>query len=181
NVGLLDMTAFAKCMITGPGANDWLEGLLANRLPQKVGRVGLCHLLAANGGVRSEFTVYKMGPDHFYLVSAGAYERHDQDILRKLLPADGSVVMESCTTKMGVLVLAGPKARDVLAKVTDADLSNAAFPWLSGQEINVGAAMAHALRLNFVGELGWELHHPLEMQNTIFDTLMAAGEEFGIK
>lgn len=181
NVGLLDMTAFAKCIITGPGANDWLEGLLANRLPQKVGRVGLCHLLAANGGVRSEFTVYKMGPDHFYLVSAGAYERHDQDILRKLLPADGSVVMDSCTTKMGVLVLAGPKARDVLAKVTDADLSNAAFPWLSGQEINVGAAMAHALRLNFVGELGWELHHPLEMQNTIFDTLMAAGEEFGIK
>lgn len=181
NVGLLDMTAFAKCMITGPGADDWLEGLLANRLPQKVGRVGLCHLLSANGGVRSEFTVYRMGAERFYLVSAGAYERHDQDILRKLLPDDGSVTMETCTTKMGVLVLAGPKARDALAKVTDADISHAAFPWLSGQEINVGPAMAHALRLNFVGELGWELHHPLEMQNVIFDTLMAAGAEFGIK
>ncbi len=181
NVGLLDMTAFAKCIVTGPDAHDWLDGLLANRLPQKVGRVGLCHLLAANGGVRSEFTVYRTGPESFYLVSAGAYERHDHDILRKLLPDDGSVAMEACTTKMGVLVLAGPKARDVLAKVTDADLSNASFPWLSGQEINVGPAMAHALRLNFVGELGWELHHPLEMQNVIFDALMAAGAAFGIK
>jgi dimethylglycine dehydrogenase len=181
NAGLLDMTAFAKCMITGPGANDWLDGLLANRIPQKIGRVGLCHLLSANGGVRSEFTIYRMGPESFYLVSAGAYERHDHDILRKLLPGDGSVIMEPCTTAMGVLVLAGPKARDVLAKVTDADLSNAAFPWLSGQQINVGPATAHALRLNFVGELGWELHHPLEMQNVIFDELMAAGAEFGIK
>ena len=80
-----------------------------------------------------------------------------------------------------MLVLAGPKSRDVLAKVTDADLSNAAFPWLSGSEINVGAADAHALRVNFVGELGWELHHPIEMQNAIFDALMEAGSEFGIK
>jgi dimethylglycine dehydrogenase len=181
NVGLLDMTAFAKCMITGPGANNWLDGLLANRIPQKVGRVGLCHLLSANGGVRAEFTIYRMGPESFYLVSAGAYERHDHDILRKLLPDDGSVMMAPCTTVMGVLVLAGPKARDVLAKVTDADLSNAAFPWLSGQQINVGLATAHALRLNFVGELGWELHHPLEMQNVIFDELMEAGAEFDIK
>ncbi len=181
NVGLLDMSAFAKCMVNGPGANDWLDGLLANRIPQKIGRVGLCHLLSANGGVRAEFTVYRTGPESFYLVSAGAFERHDHDILGKLLPGDGSVTMEACTTKMGVLVLAGPRARDVLAKVTDADLSNAAFPWLSGQEISIGLAGCHALRLNFVGELGWELHHPLEMQNVIFDELMAAGAEFGIK
>ncbi len=82
---------------------------------------------------------------------------------------------------MGVLVLAGPKARDVLQKITDTDLSNANFPWLSGKFINVGYAQAHALRVNFVGELGWELHHPIEMQNYIFDELMKAGAEFDIK
>jgi dimethylglycine dehydrogenase len=82
---------------------------------------------------------------------------------------------------MGVLVLAGPRARDVLAKVTRTDLSNAAFPWLTGQSISVGAARVDALRVNFIGELGWEIHHPIEMQNYIFDTLMAAGAEFDIK
>ncbi len=181
NVGVLDMSAFAKCMITGPNAAEWLDGLFANSLPKRDGRVALCHLLSANGGVRSEYTVYRLGEDHFYLVSAGAFERHDHDILRKLLLDDGSVTMEAITTQMGVLVLAGPKSRDVLAKLTDADLSNEAFPWLSGRMINVGPAQAHALRLNFVGELGWELHHPLEMQNAIFDRLMDAGAEFGIK
>ena len=82
-VGLLDMTAFAKCEVSGPGAEAWLDGLMANRIPTRTGRIGLCHLLAANGGVRSEFTVYREAPDHFYLVSAGAFERHDFDTLRK--------------------------------------------------------------------------------------------------
>ena len=181
NVGLLDMSAFAKCFIRGPGAADWLDRLFANRIPSRPGRVGLCHLLSANGGVRSEYTVYRMAPETFYLVSAGAFERHDHDILQKLLPGDGSVRFEPASTAMGVLVLAGPKSREVLAKLTDADLSNDAFKWLSGQQINVGGATAHALRLNFVGELGWELHHPIEMQNQIFDGLMAAGADFGIK
>ncbi|MEO9873750.1 MAG: aminomethyltransferase family protein, partial [Anderseniella sp.] len=85
------------------------------------------------------------------------------------------------TTQMGVLVLAGPKSRDVLQKLTDTDLSNDSFKWLTGKFINVGIAQAHALRVNFVGELGWELHHPIEMQNLIFDLVMEAGEEFGIK
>jgi dimethylglycine dehydrogenase len=82
---------------------------------------------------------------------------------------------------MGVLVLAGPRSRDVLAKLTRADLSNEAFPWLTGQRISIGAAPVEALRVNFIGELGWEIHHPIEMQNYIFDKLMAAGAEFDIK
>jgi dimethylglycine dehydrogenase len=137
--------------------------------------------LTKDGGVRAEFTVYKSGPQSFYLVSAGAYERHDQDYLIKALPADGSVRFERLTTAMGVLVLAGPRARDVLSKLTRADLSNAAFPWLTGKRISIGAAPVDALRVNFIGELGWEIHHPIEMQNYIFDQLMAAGAEFGIK
>jgi len=180
NVGILDMSAFAKCWISGSGAEVWLESLFANTLPKREGRVSLCHLLTTKGGVRSEFTVYRQ-PTGFYLVSAGAFERHDHDVLIKLLPTDGSVTLNPITSQWGVLVLAGPKSRDVLAKLTDADLSNKAFPWLSGREISVGRATAHALRVNFVGELGWELHHPIEQQNTLFDALMDAGAEFGIK
>ena len=180
-VGLQDMSPFAKCFVTGPGAEGWLDSILANRIPKKVGRLGLCHLLTKQGGVRSEFTVYKAREGGYYLVSAGALERHDHDVLMKLLPADGSVSMYPVTKDWGVLVLAGPRSRDVLSKITDADLSNAAFPWLSGKEINVGFATAHALRVNFVGELGWELHHPIEMQNAIFDAVMEAGREYGIK
>ncbi|WP_309085820.1 FAD-dependent oxidoreductase [Chelativorans sp.] len=180
NVGLQVMSAFAKCWVSGPGAEAWLNRIFANRVPTRVGRIALCHLVTRDGGVRSEFTVYRQ-PTGFYLVSAGAYEAHDHDTLNRLLPTDGSVRMFPITTNWGVLVLAGPRSRDVLKKLTRADLSNAAFPWLSGKRINVGHATAHALRVNFVGELGWELHHPIEMQNAIFDMLMQAGEEFGIK
>ncbi len=181
NVAIQDMSAFAKMEVSGPGAREWLESLLANRIPKKMGRIALCHLLTPRGGVRSEFTVYEWAPGRFYLVSAGAYERHDHDYLRKLCPADGSVRLNAITTRFGVLVLAGPNSRKVLQKLTDADLSNEAFPWLSGKEISVGHASAHALRVNFVGELGWEFHHPIEQQVALFDLLMEAGREFGIR
>ncbi len=180
-VGIQDMSPFAKCRISGPGAEAWLDGLLTNAVPKKIGRVSLSYLLTSEGGVRAEFTVYKTAPQTYYLVSAGGYERHDHDYLKKALPADGSVTYERLTTAMGVLVLAGPRSRDVLAKVTRADLSNEAFPWLTGQKISIGAAPVDALRVNFIGELGWEIHHPIEMQNYIFDQLMEAGAEFDIK
>jgi dimethylglycine dehydrogenase len=180
-VGLMDMSAFAKFEVSGPGAEAWLDTLLTNRLPKDVGKLSLTYLLTAKGGVRAEFTVYREAPQRFYMVSAGALERHDYDYLTKALPTDGSVRLEKVTTQYGVLVLAGPRARDVLAKVTDADLSNAAFPWLTGQDIDIGAAHTKALRVNFLGELGWEFHHPIEMQTYIFDALFAAGAEFDIK
>ena len=181
NVGVLDMSAFAKMEVSGPGARAWLESIFANAIPKKQGRIALCHLLTKGGGVRSEFTVYEWAPGRFYLVSAGAYEAHDHDCLRKLAPTDGSVRLQQITQKLGVLVLAGPKSRSVLKKLTRTSLENKDFPWLSGKEIAIGIASAHALRVNFVGELGWELHHPIEMQNYIFDKLMEAGAEFGIK
>ncbi len=181
NVGLLDMTAFAKCEISGPGARAWLESIFTNKIPKKQGLVGLTYLLTKNGGVRSEFTTYEWKPGCFYLVSAGALERHDHDVLQKLLPKDGSVTFRAITERYGVLVLAGPRSREVLQKITSTDLSNDNFKWLSGQPISVGIAAAHALRVNFVGELGFELHHPIDMQNTIFDLVMEAGAEFGIR
>jgi dimethylglycine dehydrogenase len=180
-LGIQDMSAFAKCEISGPGAEGWLDQLLTNAVPKKVGRVTLSYLLTSKGGVRSEFTVYKMAPQRYYLVSAGAYERHDHDYLKKAMPRDGSVSFERLTTSMGVLVLAGPRARDALNKITDADLSNEAFPWLTGKKISLGLAQVEVLRVNFIGELGWEIHHPIEMQNYIFDLLMEAGAEFEIK
>ena len=106
---------------------------------------------------------------------------HDWDYLRKLQPRDGSVELSKITTQLGVLVLAGPRSREVLQKLTDTDLSNAALPWLTGKAISVGAASATALRVNFVGELGYELHHPIEVQNYIFDKLLEAGRPLGIR
>ena len=180
-VGLLDMSAFAKFEVSGNGAAAWLDGLMANRIPKTVGRLSLCHMLTPQGGVRSEFTVYKSAAEQFYLVSAGAYERHDYDYLLKNLPRDGSVTLQKVTTQYGVLVIAGPDSRALLQSLSDASFATADFPWLSGQFIDIGHAQAHALRVNFIGELGWELHHPIEMQNYIFDLLMNAGEEFDLK
>lgn len=180
NVGILDMTAFAKCRISGPGALDFLRNLLANRLP-RVGRIGLCHALNTRGGVHSEFTVVREASDSFYLVSAGAYQRLDHDWLKQHMPSDGSVRYDQMTNQNGVLVIAGPKARELMQRVSDADFSNEAFPWLTAQQIDVGLAPALACRVNFVGELGWELHHPIEYQNHIFDALWNAGQDLGLK
>ena len=181
NVGILDMTAFAKCRISGPGAKDFLDNLVANKLPQKNGRVNLCHALNSKGGVHSEFTIAKESDDSFYLVSAGAFQRLDHDWIKKWMPNDRSVTFENLTNSIGVLVVAGPKSRDLLNKISNADFSNKAFPWLSAQKIDVGLAPSIAMRMNFVGELGWELHHPIEYQNHIFDRLIEAGEELGVK
>ena len=180
NVGLLDMTAFAKARVSGPGAATFLDGFVANRLP-RVGRVGLCHALNTRGGVHSEFTIHREAPDRFYLVSAGAFQRLDHDFLRRQMPTDGSVAFENLTAAMGVLVLAGPKSRELLSRVCDADLSNAGFRWLTGRDATIGLAPVKLLRLNFVGELGWEIHHGIEYQNTIFDALMDAGADLGLK
>jgi dimethylglycine dehydrogenase len=179
-VAIIDITSFSKFEVSGPGAEAYLDRMVANRLPRNVGRIKLCHALTPSGGVRSEFTITRLGPERFYLVSSGAAERYDHDLLLKRLPDDGAVHVENVTTSHGVLVLVGPRARDVLAEITDADLSNQAFPWLSGRHISVGLAPVRALRVNFVGELGWELHHPIEYQLQIFDALIAAGEKFGL-
>jgi len=180
NVGLLDMTAFAKCRIVGPGAEAFLDRLLANRLPKKLGRVGLCHALNTRGGVHSEFTVIREAAGSFYLVSAGAFQRLDHDWIKKHMPDDRSVRFENLTNSLGVLVVAGPKARDLMSRVTDADLGSEAFPWLSSREAVVALAPTRCARVNFVGELGWEIHHPIEYQNHIFDALFEAGDDLGL-
>ena len=181
NVGLLDMTAFAKCRIKGPKAEEFLDNLVANKLPKKVGRVNLCHALNTKGGVHSEFTILREAEDSFYLVSAGAFQRLDHDWIHKWMPKDGSVVFENLTNSTGVLVVAGPKSRELMQRVSKDDFSNENFKWLSAKNVDVGYAPVNAMRVNFVGELGWELHHPIEYQNHIFDKLMEAGKDLGLK
>ncbi len=178
--GLIDITSFSKFMVEGAGAEDFLNGLVANTLPKKTGSIKLTHALDEKGGVRTEFTIMRDGPQSFYLVSSGAAERYDHDLLLKRMPSDGSVRVSNITNAHGVLVLVGPKSRDILRQVTDADLSNKGFPWLSGRMINIGLAPVRAMRINFVGDLGWEIHHPIEYQNRIFDMLVEAGEDHGL-
>ena len=180
-VGVIDLTPFTKFEVTGAGAEAWLDSLVANKVPTKVGRIALCHALTKRGGIRSEFTITKLADHHYYVVSAGAAERYDSDFLQKRLPTDGSVTLRNITGSRGVFVLAGPRARDVMAKLTDAPLDNAAFPWLTGQVIEAGLATdVYALRVNFVGALGWELHFPIEYAHGLFDAIFAAGAEYGI-
>ena len=180
-VGVIDLTPFTKHEVTGPGSEAWLDKLVANKVPTKIGRIALSHALTEKGGIRSEFTITKLAENHFYLVSAGAGERHDSDYLHKMLPKDGAVRLRNITAHRGTFVVAGPKARDVLARLTDSPLDNEHFPWLTGQVIEVGLAVdVYALRVNFIGELGWELHFPIEYANGLFDALFAAGEAFGI-
>ena len=181
NVGILDMTAFAKCRITGVGAEKFLDGLLANKVPSKNGQITLSHALNSRGGIHSEFTVLKEADDSFYLVSAGALQRLDHDFLRRFLPSDQQIKFENLTDEMGVFVLAGPKSRSLLEKVSTSEFSNEAFPWLTGKKIKLGDCSMTAMRVNYVGELGWELHHSINDQNKIFDLLFESGKDFGLK
>ena len=179
-VGLLDLSGFAKFDVAGPGAEAMLDGIGANIMPRKTGGIVLTHALAPSGGVLSEFSVCRLAEDRFYLVSAAAAELHDLDILQAAVPEDGSASVDNITADWGTFVLAGPRARDLLAKLTDADLSNAAVRWLSGREIEVAGFPVRALRVNYVGELGWELHHRIGDQLALYDALAEAGKEFGL-
>ena len=188
NIGgrpLIPPEAFAliafELAVLGSVGGAVLAMLIANRLPKKVGRIQLCHVCTPRGGVACEWTITRLGEQSFYVISAAAAERHDLDILVKNLPADGSVTLRDVTIDRGVLVVAGPRARDLMQKITDADLSNAAFPWLSAREITVGVAPVRALRVNFVGELGWELHHSLAYQLHLWDRIMEAGKAFELR
>ena len=180
NVGVLDLSGFAKCRISGKNAERFLNKLVANKLPSKIGRISLCHSLTSKGGVHSEFTITRESEDSFYIVSAGSYTRLDHDWILKHMN-DDKVKFEDLTNSLGVLVLAGPKSRELIERCSLSKFDNNNFPWLSAQNINIGLAPVFAMRVNFVGELGWELHHPIEYQNQIFDILFSKGEDLNIK
>src|SRR5215470_10837993 len=162
--GLLEMSPMTKFFVRGPGAARWLDGLMANSLP-RVGRIALSVACNARGQIDAEYTIVRIADDDFYLVSTPNGETYNYDQLTRLLPGDGSVVLENVSERMGVIALAGPKSREILQPLTDNDLSNAAFRWLSAQK----------------GELGWELHHPIGYNRHLIEVLLKAGVPLGMK
>ncbi|MEM9047745.1 MAG: FAD-dependent oxidoreductase [Pseudomonadota bacterium] len=190
SVGLIDATAFTKHKVFGAGATAFLDWFTCNKLP-KVGRINLTYALTPAGTVRSEYTIVRESAEAYYLVSAGAWTAYDQDYLLKAVEdwssgsANDWVGVQEVTSQWGVFAVAGPKARDLLAAlIRDPDpekaLTNKRFPWLSMRQIELEMCPVNAIRVAYTGELGWELHHPIEMQNYLFDRLMAAGEPLGL-
>jgi dimethylglycine dehydrogenase len=179
-VGVLDLGGFAKFEVSGKGAAAYLDRLICGRLPA-VGRVALAYMCTPQGGIMSELTVTRLAEERFYLCSAASAEWHDEQWLRRHLPADGAIELRNLTARYGTLVLAGPRSRELLAELTEAGLSNDAFPWLAARTIEIGFATALALRINYVGELGWELHLPLECELPLYQALLAAGSSCGIR
>ncbi|MEM6662196.1 MAG: FAD-dependent oxidoreductase [Pseudomonadota bacterium] len=188
-VGLVDATAFTKHVLQGPGATAFLDWLTCNKLP-RIGRTNLTYALTDAGTVRTELTIIRQGEDKYYLVTAGAAEAYDSDYLQKMVMDKqsefGSMMLVNVTGQTGVFAIAGPKSRDVLkGLVVDLEpetaLSNKRFPWLSARQLDLKMCRTMAIRVAYTGELGWELHHPMEMQNYLFDQLMAAGEPHGLK
>lgn len=180
HVGVLDLSPFTKFEISGDGAYKWLQSFSPNRIPEQAGEIALAHPLTADGGIAWEFSITLLEDGTYYMMAPAVAELLIEDWLRTRLPDDGSVKLINITQDYGTLVLAGPDARKVLSKLTDANLGNDAFPWFSGQQITVAGAPVRALRMNFVGELGWELHHPIEHQQALYNALMNAGEEWQI-
>jgi len=189
DVGLIDATAFTKHVVKGPGATQFLDWFTCNKLP-KIGRINLTYALTDHGTTRTEYTIVRKGEDEYYLVSAGAWTAYDADYLRKAaadkMDEFGYIEIQDVTTQWGVFAIAGPKTREVLNKVIkDVDpetaLSNKRFPWLSAKQIELGMCPVNAIRVAYTGELGWELHHPIEMQNYLYDLLMEAGADVGLK
>ncbi|MFQ6023896.1 MAG: FAD-dependent oxidoreductase, partial [Acidiferrobacterales bacterium] len=179
-VGILDLSAFSKYDVTGKGAEAFLNRICANRMPRRDGGVALAHMLGEPGGIECEATITRFGPERFYMLSGAVAELHDLDWMVQHIDDGEAVTITNITADYGCLVLAGPRSRDVLSKLTNADLGNEAFPWLRGKEIDVAGVPTRALRVSYVGELGWELHHPMNQMEKLYDALMEAGKEYGI-
>jgi dimethylglycine dehydrogenase len=180
-VALLDMPGFTRFEVSGEGAAGWLDRLIAGELP-RAGRCALSYACSPRGGVVMEMTVTRLADGRFWLLSAAAAERHDADWLaRHHSSAYGTAGIANLTERFGTLVVAGPRSRELLARVTEADVSNAAFPWLSARALRIAGIELLALRIGYVGELGYELHVAVEQLATVHTQLVDAGRELGLR
>ncbi|MBA2380975.1 MAG: GcvT family protein, partial [Chloroflexi bacterium] len=178
--GLFDETSFAKIEVAGPGAADALQRLCANDVDVPVGRVVYTQLLNRRGGIMCDLTVTRAGPDQFVLVTGTAFGNHDLGWILEQTEADPSVLVADITSELVCFGLWGPRARDILGAATRDDVSNDAFPYLTARRIAVGHVPVFALRVTYVGELGWELYAGMEYGPTLWDTLWEAGREHGL-
>jgi 4-methylaminobutanoate oxidase (formaldehyde-forming) len=178
--GLFDESSFAKLAVTGPGAAAFLERLCDNRVARDPGRVTYTQMLNRRGGIESDFTVTRLGDEQFQIVTGTAFGQHDLSWLRRHAPADGSVRVDDVTAAWACFALWGPLAREILQPLTPSSLTNADFPYLTAQETVVADVPVRALRVTFVGELGWELYCPAEYGAALWRALWAAGEPLGM-
>jgi dimethylglycine dehydrogenase len=179
-VGVLDQTSFAKYVVSGPAAFSYLDRLSANRLPAEPGRMALTQMLTERGGIQTDVTVTLLEPGVYYVVSAAATETHDLAWLQMHAPEDDSVRIDNVTAHHGVLTIAGPRSRELLELVSSDDVTNEGLPFFRARPIDIGRASVLAMRVSYVGELGWELHHPLEVQRYLYDVLCEAGTGLGL-
>jgi dimethylglycine dehydrogenase len=188
--GIIDATAFTKHLVRGPGATAFLDWFTCNKLP-KVGRINLTYALTDTGTTRTEYTIVRLAENEYYLISAGAWTAYDGDYLLKsiedfIATGGAHVDCHDITTQWGVFALAGPNSRAILRDlVKDANpetvLGNKRFPWLSYRDIELGMCPVRAVRVAYTGELGWELHHPIEMGRYLWDLIWSVGEKHGLK
>jgi dimethylglycine dehydrogenase len=178
-VGLSEISVFAKYKVTGAGAETWLDRMLACKLP-KAGRMTLAPMLKDDGKLIGDFTLANLGGSEWFIAGSGIAEEFHMRWFEQHLPGDGSVKIEPYGLKMNGLSIAGPKARDVLAKVTRADVSNAAFPFMAIARMDIGMAPCLVGRVSYTGDLGYEIWVAPEYQRHVFQTLMEVGSEFGI-
>ncbi|GLK68808.1 GcvT family protein [Hansschlegelia plantiphila] len=179
-VALFDQTSFAKFMMVGRDAERALSWICANDVAKPVGSLVYTQMLNARGGIECDLTVMRLAEDRYYIITGTGFATHDFDWISKAIPADCDAHLLDVTSSRAVLSLFGPRARDVLQAVTDADVSNAGFPFGTARTISVAGSPTLALRVTYVGELGWELHVPTEFALTVYEALMAAGEPHGI-
>ena len=180
SVGLGEISAFAKYEVTGDGAEAWLSFILANKMPRQ-GRIVLSPMLNEKGKLIGDFTVAKLGPEQFYIFGSGVAEKYHMRWFDRHLPDDGSVSVRPLGLSLVGLTIAGPKARDVLAKLTDADVSNESFRFMDFREMQLGIIPAKVGRISYTGDLGYEIWVAPGFQQPLFDRLMAAGAEFDIR
>jgi glycine cleavage system aminomethyltransferase T/glycine/D-amino acid oxidase-like deaminating enzyme len=174
---LFDETSFAKIEVAGEGAPSFLERLCANRVARDVGAITYTQMLNERGGIECDFTVTRLAGDRFRIVTGTAFGRHDLAWIRQHAPDDGSVSVDDVTSKYACLGVWGPAARDVLRQVTDDDLS---FRYMRARELAIGPVPCLALRVTYVGELGWELYCPTEFGLRLWDVLWQAGRPHGL-
>ena len=179
-VALIDQTSFAKFEITGPGALDAIQRLSVADMDTPIGTVMYTQLCNEHGGIECDLTMLRTAPSSWYVVTGSAFGAHDMGWVRSNSPDDGSVVVRDMTSARAVVNICGPLSRTVLQSVCEDDVSNEAFRYATAREITVGSAPVLALRIGYVGELGWELHIPTEYTAHVYDVLSAAGAEFGI-
>jgi 4-methylaminobutanoate oxidase (formaldehyde-forming) len=180
SAALFDETSFSKIEISGPGAVALLQRLCDNDVDRAVGRITYTQMLNRRGGIECDFTVTRLAEDRFFIVTGTAFGNHDQGWIRSQAPEDGSVEVADVTSMWACLGLWGPRARDILASVSAEDVSNEAFPYLTTRVITIGDASVRALRVTYVGELGWELYTPTEFGAGLWDTLWQAGQAHGM-